>query len=896
KHFDIKTLQFSEKIAGSDVSLQEIIKALADGKTSVTAILQHEHEQTRQHAASQFDSLRQHHRYQEVKDSLFYPEIFARQEQIERLFDGIKDSYQWIYTSPSGTANSKILSECPSLVGCLQSEPLYTWTESRLLSTLESLLTQNEVPISICMFIDGLDEFTGDYGLVLKTMTHLFDRANVKCCISSRPLNAFQIAFGGMPSLSLQHLTFESIEQYAFFLISPLIEQRLSHHNDDVQRAKHMLFRIAERAEGVFLWAVIIVRKLRAGLEDLVDLDELERDIKSVPDDVEKLYHHMLTQIKPAYQKDAIRFLLLVVYEQQYAFESSQLDLYRLCFIDMERCSGDLSLKIDQITFEKTSLACDRLETRLRSHTMGLLDIDRPQDIHGFLAINGLYKGIDEQVRDKCPNIFKKVYVFHRTIKDFLLKSEMAKPLFQLAGEEWHLRLAIARGTLCHLSHVVQNTLQILEGPFLPHYDLLETAMKQITRVESLVQAAQSQLMRSLSYFAFVPRSSLFPSELFYYGKRIIPEGYRPLTYVIPTGDNPLVDFVGLAARCGMTLYVCQILGFSQAQSSPHDIRLVRNWKLSPDDQDLGEEEEKIRDQKLVPWLYMHVPADAGMDYNHYRHQMQKFLRQRAHSQTPERADYVSEEKSLETYLLACIRFRPYSSGFTDDNDIAGPLALVEILLDAGASPMVLFRCPNITQRAHSFWDTWLYFLDSLEETDAKPGRQNDYSHVDRKRLQDLYYITKHLIDRGANINYVGAWAIDFVHVQINPRSPNSNIIRVETKHRAMYTIKRVFHREPEFQQFSVAVDPSGRRRWRYITTIGAYEYQIVGMKPTQEEQAVLWPLIEAFEASRKSLHDKEELADALRKILRTHRPHIDFGDDDEDNRLIESFVDIHDA
>ena len=32
--------------------------------------------------------------------SLFYPEIYSRQEQIENVFDGIKGSYDWIFDNP----------------------------------------------------------------------------------------------------------------------------------------------------------------------------------------------------------------------------------------------------------------------------------------------------------------------------------------------------------------------------------------------------------------------------------------------------------------------------------------------------------------------------------------------------------------------------------------------------------------------------------------------------------------------------------------------------------------------------------------------------------------------------------------------------------------------------
>lgn len=39
-------------------------------------------------------------RYKEIVDSLSYPDIFSRQEQVDDQFDGIKSSYDWIFETP----------------------------------------------------------------------------------------------------------------------------------------------------------------------------------------------------------------------------------------------------------------------------------------------------------------------------------------------------------------------------------------------------------------------------------------------------------------------------------------------------------------------------------------------------------------------------------------------------------------------------------------------------------------------------------------------------------------------------------------------------------------------------------------------------------------------------
>lgn len=53
--------------------------------------------QTRQHINERSDQLKDRRVYDEVIRSLFYPEITARQEQIEGEFDGIQNTCDWIF-------------------------------------------------------------------------------------------------------------------------------------------------------------------------------------------------------------------------------------------------------------------------------------------------------------------------------------------------------------------------------------------------------------------------------------------------------------------------------------------------------------------------------------------------------------------------------------------------------------------------------------------------------------------------------------------------------------------------------------------------------------------------------------------------------------------------------
>ena len=67
--------------------------------------------ETRRSITAQFDRAERlhihHRRYEEIINSLFYPDIFSRQEQVDDQFDGIADIYDWIFQKPQTDRMSK---------------------------------------------------------------------------------------------------------------------------------------------------------------------------------------------------------------------------------------------------------------------------------------------------------------------------------------------------------------------------------------------------------------------------------------------------------------------------------------------------------------------------------------------------------------------------------------------------------------------------------------------------------------------------------------------------------------------------------------------------------------------------------------------------------------------
>ena len=747
---------------------------------------------------------------------------------------------------------------------------MYAWTEQRLLTTLFALLTQTKIPVAVCLFIDGLDEFDGRYIALVEMIHSLANQAHVKICLSSRPLPDFHKAFDGRPSLRLQDLTSRSIGAHAKDQLLLSIEKQSYYSNGDKEMAKHLMSNLVWRAEGVFLWAVIAIRNLRDGLHDIVDMRELQREIESLPTGVESLYMQMLTRIKPAYKRDAARFLQIFLYDSEDSVMS--LDLFRLYFIDVQRVGEDLPLVCHKIDDSNLVKACQNLGTKLLSHTVGFLDLTPTKRIDDIYCRRDCYD----------PILFTRVHIFHRTVKDFLLNNTAAQSFVKAATPaEEHLRLSIARGTLSHLAHLSREdggTVTWLLGG-LPQVRSLRSAMQQISAVERLVRVAQSKLMRSLHAFSFIPKGLVLDLRW---------RGRAPhLTFLIPGPLEASIDLIGMAANCGMVRYVCEILDLPTVGPQSHPQRLSDC------------QHTYSTDHASVAKLAWANSSQYNLEYSAYRQQLSQYLEWEAH--VDQTAVQVNSTALVETYLLACFKESIYAMH-------EGHVALIGVLIHAGANPMVqpeLAEGPSngecIVPPSLCFWEQWLTFLHWYAITDFR--RTTLVKHSDsvlpRLKLDDLFNITKALLFQGADINY---------HIGAESTSDSRSLLRrhelmsrnetldFESNFSAMSSLDECFNGYSEFRDFVADMELQIKKPWRKIVSIfPRLSRTRVEDKayPDEEESEMLWSLIEEWEKSGDD-SDWAAVRSAMRRFYKAHRPDIELSEtsdsensDSEDSALL---------
>ncbi|KAL9613034.1 MAG: hypothetical protein Q9167_002424 [Letrouitia subvulpina] len=101
ERFDTQSLRASERFENLDISLKDLITRLSTSQTSLATLVQQRSDHICQQITTRLERSEQSYAndrfYQDVKQSLFYPEIFYRQEQVSNEFDGIENSYEWIF-------------------------------------------------------------------------------------------------------------------------------------------------------------------------------------------------------------------------------------------------------------------------------------------------------------------------------------------------------------------------------------------------------------------------------------------------------------------------------------------------------------------------------------------------------------------------------------------------------------------------------------------------------------------------------------------------------------------------------------------------------------------------------------------------------------------------------
>lgn len=163
------------------------------------------------------------------------------------------------------------------------------WNLSRLREALERLVSQTFYDIKFAFFFDKLDEYDSSYGDIINILKQLVAHPNVKVCVSSQPLLAFERAFVTSPQLVLQNLTYDDISLYVSNKLGDNERMQALEIVESGLRSD-LTSSIVTKASGVFLWVHLVVRSLLDSLGNYDVGADLKRRVDDLPAELEALY------------------------------------------------------------------------------------------------------------------------------------------------------------------------------------------------------------------------------------------------------------------------------------------------------------------------------------------------------------------------------------------------------------------------------------------------------------------------------------------------------------------------------------------------------------------------------------------------------------------------------
>ena len=265
------------------------------------------------------------------------------------------------------------------------------------------LLFQNIVPMKLCIFVDGLDEYSGLGSEIADLFKNAANAPHVKVCVSSRPHLVFKESLESQQQLRLEDLTRGDIEKYVVDMLKKN-ERMQKRRRRETAHIEELASEIVSSANGVFLWVKLIIIDLLKGLENHDSISLLRQRLKLLPTGLEELYEHMVFKVPSIYRAEASRFYQLV------AATAERDDDWRpvkpLTIFTLFLAEEDESLvKAAAPMFlseEKISDGICEIDLRLRSRCGGLLETQFGKSF----------------IKEIAPEM--NVSYIHRTVRDYL--------------------------------------------------------------------------------------------------------------------------------------------------------------------------------------------------------------------------------------------------------------------------------------------------------------------------------------------------------------------------------------------------------------------------------------------------------------------------------------------
>lgn len=381
----------------------------------------------------------------------------------------------------------------PSVINSRASDP---WKLKELRQSFKRLKDARVNGVKFCFFIDGLDEYDGDHIELIQILEEIADCDYIKLCVSSRPLNCFERAFGVSfeKKLYLQDLTREDIALYAREKLGSYVRQAIA--GAEAYRYQGLIREIVDRAQGVFLWVYLVVRSLRDGFINRDSMATLQMRLRSLPVDLEPFFKHILDSVDQVYQRRLAQMF-------EVALESQEpLRLLTYSFIDEEDEEFAIKLPYSDMSSGEKSRRQREMRWRLSGCTRGLLEVSRSDE--------NRMDPYEDRSSDYVVNFL------HRSVREFLVSKEIKKMLHANLDGKFCASSVIARGVLAEVktNTALQPATSLMESmAILARKAEIQTGRSDTSLLQEMERCGQIRARRFLhpqdSFLQFVMKSNL---------------------------------------------------------------------------------------------------------------------------------------------------------------------------------------------------------------------------------------------------------------------------------------------------------------------------------------------------------------------------------------------------
>jgi hypothetical protein len=403
-----------------------------------------------------------------------------------------------------------------------------------LRSALEKVLKIDGPMPRITMFLDALDEYDGAPQRIINFVRSMTESrpgpcAQFRICLSSRPWNAFNDAFGDHLGFTMQDQNVTDLLNYIGDLMhgSPSIRSML--HSSD-SRTQRLILDLKDsilvKADGVFLWVRLVMQDLLDAAAEGATARELTKVLADLPDELKELYRRILQRIDQKHREETYFMLETLL--------RSHSTMPLAVFWPVVRCapSNNLQESVDALLEGISEFEVGALSRRIKSRCGGLIEV-----VPGFQA---------------HPPF---VRLMHQSVRDFL-----SQPGFQSQLMEPKSVFTTANGYSFLYRHCLASlrAFELGLGLDRPKSELLRTCLNSARRAELSTGRRERRLLDSVpdSTFALCfDLASWCDSKLRY-------EGFSSSQYW------PVDSKLSFAVVADLRLFMSDVLGENGISSS----------------------------------------------------------------------------------------------------------------------------------------------------------------------------------------------------------------------------------------------------------------------------------------------------------------------------------------